>query len=125
MSTVCATRSFYIPRIFPIFPQHNVILNRSLLQVYHSSRHRDVQTRSEISTKQVQCAVGRHVFTQQIITLVGLDVIIRPPETWTGFDTYSQHHVFCLFNINFLLRWLQLSELFSPLYTPAHCLPAT
>jgi hypothetical protein len=96
-STVCATRGFYIACICPIFPQRDVILNRSLL--YLSSCHLDVQTRTESSTKQVPRAVGRHVFTHQIITLVGLNVIICPPETWTGFDTYNEHHVFCPFSI--------------------------
>jgi hypothetical protein len=122
-SIVCATRGFYIVRICPIFPKRDIILNRSPL--YHSSCHLDVHIRSERSTKQVQCAVGRHVFTQQIITLAGLDVIICPPETWTGFVTYSQHHVFCPFNTDFLFRCLQLSELCNPLHTPTHCLPAT
>jgi len=99
-STVCAMRGFYIACICTLFPQRDVTLNRSLL--HHSSCQLDVQTRSETGTKQAPCTVGRQVFTQQIITLVGLDVIICPPKTWTGFDTYSQHHVFCPFNTDFL-----------------------
>jgi len=119
-STFCAMRGFYIACICPLFPQRDVILNRSLL--HHSSCRLDVQTRSETGTKQAPRTVGRHLFTQQIITLVGLDVIICPPETWTGFDTYSQHHVFCPFNTDFLFRCMQLFELCSPLYTPTHYL---
>jgi hypothetical protein len=100
-STVYAMRGFYIACICPLFPQRDVILNRSLL--HQSSCHLDIQTRSGTSTKQAPCAGAvcrrkAHVFTQQIITLVRLDVIICPPETWTGFDTYIQHHVFCPFN---------------------------
>jgi hypothetical protein len=115
------------------FPQRDVILNRSLL--YHTSFHLDLQTRSKTNTKKVTrtCAVGRDVFTQQIITLVGFDIIICPAENWTGFDTYSQHHVFCPFNTNFLFRCMQLSELCCPLYTLQHiayllhnlCIPTT